>query len=440
MVLENFFPKPQRRCVTIGTAMDKNQTRVVIIGSGYAGVRVARDVARAARAHTPLEVWLVSKSSYHLDTPLLYEVASAYLSHESLFSSETVRDSVCVPLADIFAQLPVRLVQREVRSLVPQERLLVCSDGSTITYDILVLSVGARLATYGIPGVETFAFSVKTLHEALELRHHIVRHFHMAKKMSRQQRQRALTFVVVGAGAAGVETVAELTGQIAKQCDRLHIDRADASVVLVEAGPDILKTVAAQERPQVVERLKTRGVQLMLGQPIVRVAKDHVECQSGLKIFTHTVVWTGGLTAHPLLAGSTLPIEKWGVACESTLRVRGNSAIFAAGDCAVITPAAPPLPATVPVAYTEGALVARNILHQLRSEELESMNFTALGALIATGSKTALAVWPSGKGWFGFSPWLIKQLVTLRYWWGYLRPLPALRYWWRSVVLHALND
>lgn len=414
--------------------------RVVIIGAGYAGVRVARDLARAAQGGAPLEVMLISDSEYHLETPLLYEVATAYLKGESTQSSEQVQDSVCVPLETIFAGLPIQIRVTRIKNIAAANRMIECSDDTTISYDTLVLAVGAQLATYNIPGVEEYAFSIKTLHESLELRHHIVRQFMMAKDMTGEPLKNLLTFVIVGAGAAGVEAAAELAGHIKRQCQVRGIDPTIPKVILVEAGPDVLKMAPPHLRTYTQQRLTKLGIQVLVQHPITRVATDAVTFANGEHIYTHTVIWTGGLTSHPLLGAAGLPLLQWGVAVTPTLQVVGHPNIFAAGDCGVLPPSSGKIPAIVPVAYTQGALVAANIIRQLKGEPLQEYIHKNLGALIATGGKSAVAIFSNQKGWRGVLPWLVKKLVTLRYWSWYVSPRAALSFWWRSMIIHSQND
>lgn len=415
--------------------------RVVILGGGYAGVRVAWDLTQALRRGAALDVVLVNDSAYHLNTPLLYEVATAYLKSESTQSSERVRDSVCVPLEEIFSSRALTIKLGRVTSIVPAERLVVFRDTTSLSYDTLVVALGAEVATYGTPGVHEHAFSVKTLHESLELRHHIVRHFMLAKKAESESAARALlTFVIVGAGAAGVETAAELAGHIAHQCQVRGVAVDVPHIVLVEAGEEILRAAPPVLRQKTVRRLQELGIEVRVHNPITKVAAEHVELANGNRILTHTTIWTGGLAAPALFSAAGLPVAQWGIAAEDTLQVTGHPNIFVAGDCAVLPNYPEKIPATVPVAYTQGALVAANIVRQLRQEPLVSYRYETLGALIATGGKTAVAIFPNQRGWFGVMPWLVKQLLTLRYWSWYLSVGAALKFWWRSVILHTHND
>lgn len=416
--------------------------RVVVLGGGYAGVRVAWDLAQhVIHGGSPeLEIILVSDKPHHLDTTALYEVATAFLPHESNQSSEQVSRGAYLSLTQIFAATPVTVVIREVSRIDRVARILYCTDKATISYDDLVIAVGAGMATYHIPGVLEHAFILKNLSEALRLRHHMVRQFHEVKHLTPSEIKKALTFVIVGGGAAGVETAAEWAHHVRKQCRNINLDLSYTRVVLIEASEEILREAPAAMRGQVHQMLTRQRVEVRTGVPVTKIEADRVWLgEGGESIFTRTVIWTTGLVAHPLLVDSGLPITAFGLTVEPTLRVLGEKNIYAAGDCARISGQSN-IPATVPVAYQQGLLVARNILHQLEQQPLQEYQYNQLGAVVTLGGKHALAYWPGMGGLVGFWPWLAKKLLTLHYWDRYLPWWTALAMWWQGIKMQIQND
>ncbi|MAF81012.1 hypothetical protein CL628_03285 [bacterium] len=415
-----------------------NRHRVVILGAGFAGVRAALDLSR--QSHGELDIVLVTDRDAHLDLTLLYEVATAYVRHESDISSEQIQSTVQLPLQSIFSGLEVDIVVQKVVRIDTAGQLLILADDTTIDYDTLVVAVGSSLATFDLPGVGVNTFSIKTLADALRLRHHIVRQFWQADSLAGQARKSALTFVVAGGGASGVEVAAELIGQIRRQCKRHKIDPHEITVIILEAGPRILATVTKEAAQRAHQRLTNIGVDIRLGARITEVTATEVRMQGGDYIYSRTTIWTAGLRPNPVLVDSGLPLDHWGVTVSPTLQVPTMPNIFMAGDAAVITDSEPPVPATVPVAYAQGALVAKNIRHQRRGESLEEFSYSPPGMVITLGSKVALALLPNGRYLFGLLPWLLKHFITLRYWlrlttWG-----QALRLWYRSWHIHGAND
>lgn len=419
--------------------MDRAPKRIVILGAGYAGIRTALDLVRAKKHGANIDITLISDRPYHIDAPALYEVATAYLHRESTTSSETIGEGVGIPLNDIFAGLPITVRLHTITDIVPAQRHVLMRDGAAVSFDTLVIALGASVATFGIPGVVEHAFSIKTITEALELRHHIVRQFMMAKKLPPEERGNSLSFAVVGAGATGVEITAELCGQITKLCQRHRIDATCPRVFLIEASSEILSTVAPVLRRYAQARLKNLGVELYLGQPIVGVTETGVTFADGSLLPAATVIWTGGLKVHPALRGAQLPLKNWGVACEDTLQVMGHPNIFVAGDAAVLT-SPEKIPGVVPVAYTEGALVAQNIVRQINQNPLAHYQYRNLGALITVGGKVAVATLPGARTMVGWPAWALKKIVALRYWTSVVSFFRAVAFWRHGIKLHSLND
>lgn len=421
--------------------MRQSRKRIVILGAGYAGIRVAAQLGRAKKRGAPIDIMLVSDRANHVDTPALYEVATAYLDRESRESSETLAAGVGVALRTIFSGQPITVVPRRLRDILPRERLVVCTDGTTYSFDVLVIGVGAAVAAHGIAGVREHAFGLKTISEALELRHHIVRQFMMATQFPADEQGRGLSFVVVGAGATGVELAAELCGQTKKLCARHRIDPTLPRIVLIESQTDVLPTLAPRLRQYARKRLEHRGVRLVLNQAVAQVQEHGVVLADGTFVPAATVVWTGGLSVQALLVGSQLPLAGWGVACENTLQVVDHPTIFAAGDAAVLVHYPEEIPGVVPVAYTQGRTVATNILHQLAGEPLDHYQYRTLGAMVAVGGKAAvLQLSGAQRGMAGHVPWVLKKLVALRYWLSVLPPGRAFSLWRQGLKLHSMND
>lgn len=410
--------------------MLQQRKRLLILGGGYAGVRVAHDIATSAE-RAAFDVILISRSADHLEVPSLYEVATGYLPHESTHSSEQVGQGVSAPLTDIFSHQSVGVRIGSVQLIRLADQFVVLNDKTTLSYDYLVVALGAELATYNIPGVMEWAFSVKTLPEALRLRHHIM---HCLLTQPR------VTVVIIGGGATGVETASELAGLIRHVRHDRQFAATEARIVLAESSPDILRESPAPLRSQVLVRLKKLGIEVMTSRTVERLTETAVFFKDGGTLMSDATVWAGGLRPHEALVRSGLPIRGWGVAVEPTMQVVGHPALFAAGDSAVVNDPAVRIPATVPVAYAQGALVARNLRHLYRGEALESFRFSAFGQLVTVGGKMAIFISRRGRGFMGVAPWLAKRFVSLRYWLQYLPFWVALRLWYQGVWRHSFND
>ena len=410
----------------------------MIIGGGFAGVRVASDLI--SKPDSRLEVVLVSQSDAHVDYPLLYEVATAYLPRDSTMASEQITATAEVPLSQLFAGKQLRLIIKKVARLQIAQAHIVFDDDTTLDFDTLVIAVGTRLATFNISGVTEHAFSIKTLAESLRLRHHIVRQFYQAKSLKRMERASALTFVVVGGGASGVELAAELVGQVRHQAVRHGIDAKDSGVILLEAGPRILSMVPKEAARRVTARLEQLGVSVRVNAKITAVTPTGMTLQGGKQVYARTPIWTAGLRPSELVASSGLSIDRWGVVTNSDLTAQGAPNVLVVGDAAVISAITPPLPATVPVAYTQAATAARNIRRRLNGERLLVYRYDAPGMVVTLGGKKAMLLLPGGKYFIGYMPWLVKQFITLRYWSSVTTWRIAGSVWLRGWRLFGRND
>lgn len=411
--------------------------RVVILGGGYAGLRAAHDVCRGVAARGG-EVVLVSADPHHLDITSLYEVATARLVRESAFSSELISRGFGVSLEEITAGWPVKIKIGKVNMLTTDDRLLLFQDKTTLSYDQLVLAVGAETALYGVPGVAEHAFSIKTLSEALRLRHHITRCLKQAQAAQGPERIALSTFVVVGAGTTGVEIASELAGLLRRWQTVDHT--LQPQVVLVEAGDQLLKELPAAVQPRVTRCLRRLGITVRLRQPVVVAGEREVQLRTGETILTRTVVWAGGLQPAEVIIRSHLPTRRWGVRVMDTLQVVGQPNIFAVGDCAMLEGASWLIPATVLVAYQQGALVARNIMRQQRGEHLRPFVFRQRSQIITLGGKTTLLVTPGGWAFIGGWPWLLKHMVLWYYWCRYVSPWRAAQLLTQQVTVETQND
>lgn len=411
--------------------------RVVIVGAGYAGLRVARDVCHGAVARGG-EVVLVSAEQDHLDVTSLYEVATARLQRESRLSSELISRGFGVSLEEITAAWPVKVKIGKVEMINSPERLLLFQDKSSLSYDQLVVAVGAETALYGVPGVADYAFSLKTLSEALRLRHHLMRCLKQARGARGPDRTALSTFVIVGGGATGVEMASELVGLLRHWQETDHT--LQPQVILVEAGGQLLKELQPRVQQRVTRHIERLGITVRFKQTVIAIREREVQLRTGEVLATRTVVWAGGLQPASLLVRSHLPTVRWGAQVTETLQVVGQPTIFAVGDSAVIDGATVPIPATVPVAYSQGAVVAANVMRQQQGQALQPFLFRRRSQIITLGGKTTLLVTPGGWAFIGWWPWVIKHVVLWWYWCRYVSPWRAWQLLQQQVTVEIAND
>ncbi len=308
--------------------------RVVIIGSGFGGLFAAKHLKRA-----DVDITLIAKTTHHLFQPLLYQVATGILSVGEIAPATRIilrkQKNTEVLLGDVIG---IDLTKKTVTSkLMNWERVT--------PFDSLIVAAGAQQSYFGNDHFEAFAPGMKTVDDALELRGRILGAFEAAEvTASPDERQRRLTFVVVGAGPTGVEVV----GQIAELAHRTlegafrTIDPSEARVILIEAAPAVLPPMGPKLGLKAQRRLEKMGVEVMLNTMVTNVdymgltvkEKDGAE----RRIDCACKVWSAGVQASPL--GRILADQSDGTECdragrvmvEPDLTVKGHPDVFVVGD------------------------------------------------------------------------------------------------------------
>lgn len=327
--------------------------RVVVVGGGYAGLTVAR---RLLRKGGGIEVTVVNPSGYMTYQPLLPEVAAG-----------TVQPGhVVVPLRSALPGATV--LNGALTGLDVLGRVAEVSgpDGTTrrIEYDDLVLAVGSVTRILPIPGLVEHAVGFRTVEEALHLGNRVLARLELAAATTDEAaRRRALTFVVVGGGYAGVEALAELEDMVRRAVVRFPgISIEDSRWVLVEAGERILAQLPERLASYATEQLVERGIEVRTRTTVAALGKGSVTLGGGVVLAADTVVWTAGVVANPLLRRLGLPTDPAGrVLADEFLQVADG--LWALGDCAAVPDAyaGGPCPPTAQHAVRQAVRVADNI-------------------------------------------------------------------------------
>ena len=336
----------------------KRRPRVVIVGGGFGGLAAAKALKRV-----PVETILIDRANHHVFQPLLYQVATSVLSPEQIAS-------------------PIRSILRAQRNTitilgtvtgVDKERRCVFADTADreavpIPYDHLILATGAQHSYFGHDEYERFAPGMKSLAAAAEVRNKILRAFEQAEAEEDPRRHRdLLTFILVGAGPAGVEMAGAVAGLVrqALRSEFRRIDPGSARVILVDASDRVLRAFAEPLSARAKKRLERLGVEVRLGHGV-----DHIDAQgvvvAGERIPSKTVIWTAGVAPSP--AGKWLGVETdraGRVRVQDDLTVPGHPEIFVIGDTATFEQDGKPLPGVAQVAMQQGRYAGRAIRRRL---------------------------------------------------------------------------
>ncbi len=416
--------------------------KILILGGGFGGVRVALDLEKKFRDEIKkgeAQITLIDKNSYHLFASALYEVASAASVKKDPFST-ILKKTVCIPYADIFEGKAIQFIEAEAAEVNLNNKFIKTKGGQQHDFDYLVLALGAQSSDFGIPGVKEYAYKFKTLEDGLILNDRIES---MINDMANGRRALPINILVGGAGFTGIEVAAELACTVKKIANKCGLKGKCSSIILFEAGPKILPMASDKERAVILKRLTKHGIVVMENSMIEEVGNDFVKLKTGQKINGDLVVWTAGIKPSELIGSiSGLPLtEKGKIPVGGTLLVNGLNNIFAIGDnMEFIDPATKrPVPAMALPAYKSGAVVAQNIFRSVRNKKLKEYIPSYDAWVAPVGGKYAVA--HVGKITIsGFWGWAIREAVDLRYMLQILPLFKAFSIFWEEITLFTKND
>jgi len=378
--------------------------RVVIIGCGFGGLFAARALRNAAA-----QITVVDRTNHHLFQPLLYQVATAGLAAPAI--AEPIRRALA-------KQENATVLYAEAQRVDVAARTVVLEDGQTLAYDRLILATGATDSYFGHDEWREHAPGLKTLEDAFEIRERILLAFeHAEREADPVKRASWLTFVVIGAGATGVEmagTLAEIARHTLKGEFR-RFDPRNARVVLVEGTDRVLPPYPPDLSERARLQLERLGVTVWLGRRVTGIDAQGVQLGAD-RLEARTVVWCAGVAASPLGASLGVPLERGGrVIVEPELTVPGHPEIQVVGDLAHLPGHRPPVPGIAPAAKQMGRHAARNVLAVLAGRPMLPFRYRDYGQLATIGRSKAVAVFGTLRiwGWLAWVTWLTAHIFFL---------------------------
>lgn len=381
----------------------RNVPHVVIIGGGFGGLAAARALAKAS-----VRITLLDRRNHHLFQPLLYQVATGGLSAAE----------IATPIRKIVRnQENVTVLLAEARRIDTEQRRIDLDEGS-ITYDFLVVATGASHAYFGHEEWSVLAPGLKSIEDAFEIRRRVFLAFEAAERTEDEVARKAwLTFVVVGAGATGVELAGTLA-EIARNTlvgDFRRIETNKARVILVEGAGRVLGAfppdLAEDARLQLVEL----GVDVWLSKTVTAVTAEGVSV-GGETVPAKTVLWAAGVRGSSL--GRTLgaPLTKNGqVMVGPDLSIPGHPEVFVIGDLAWLEIDGKPAPGLAQNALQGGRVAAENIERALAGQPPVAYRYKDLGIMATIGRSAAVAQIGALKlrGFIAWLAWVFVHILTL---------------------------
>jgi NADH:ubiquinone reductase (H+-translocating) len=380
--------------------------RIVIIGGGFAGLAAVRALRRC-----DAEVVLIDRRNHHIFQPLLYQVATAVLAPSEIAAPirqlAERQENLSVMLAEVTG---VNLGSHSVEASCPG--IGVCS----VPFDILVVATGMRPSYFGHDEFARYAPGLKTLNDAETIRAKILSAYELAESTDDPgERERQMTFVLVGAGATGVELAASMA-QMAAITLRKNFRRIDPSksrIILLEGGDRILPSFAEPLSKKAARRLEKLGVEVVTGVKVEKV-DDRGVIAGGKRIPSATVLWTAGVAPSPIVKMLGVQTDRAGRASVGPLlNVPDAPRVFVIGDTASVIQDGRPLPGVAQAAIQQGRYVGRVISEQLKGREPKRpFRYFDKGNMAVVGKN--FAVLEAGRvRMSGFVTWLVWVFIHL---------------------------
>lgn len=403
-----------------GAPQQGTTRHILVAGGGYVGLYTAYELQRRLRRELKggsVTITVVDPRPYMTYQPFLPEAAAGSLEPRH----------VVVPLRRVLSHVEV-ITGRVISIRHADKTARIEPDGADaydLTYDDLVVALGSVARTLPIPGLAEEGIGFKQVEEAILLRNHVLDRLGLASSTRDEAaRRRALTFVFVGGGYAGVEALAELEDMARYACRYYdNVEPSDMRWVLVEAADRILPEVGPDMGEYTVEQLRQRGIEVRLQTLLKSCKEGHVELSDGTEFEADTIVWTAGVKANPVLAHTDLPLDEKGrVRARPDLRIEGFEDAWAAGDAAAVPDlTAGPGQLTSPSAQhavRQAVLLGRNLAAAIRGKPVKEYRHRHVGSVASLGLGKGVAQIYGVKvrgplAWFLHRTYHVSRMPTL---------------------------
>lgn len=381
--------------------------KIVILGAGYGGLTTAARLQKSLGANEA-EIILVNKNPYHYETTWLHEASAGTIHH----------DKARFDVTSVVDRNKVTFIEDTVKEIKKDEKKVIL-EGSEVTYDYLVIAIGSVPETFGIKGLQEYAFSITNINTARQIREHIEYQF-ATYASEEQMNDERISIVVGGAGFTGIEFLGELVNRVPELCKEYDIDYAKVKIICVEAAPMVLPGFDPELVDYAVATLEKKGVEFRIGTAIkectpegIIVAKGEDETE---EIKAGTVVWAAGVRGNPIVEASGIEAMRGRVKVEPDLRAPGESDIFVIGDSALLINEEinRPYPPTAQIAMQQAETCAKNITALVKGEEkLEKFVPDLKGSVCSLGHDDAIGL-VFGKKMYGTKASVMKKIVDNR--------------------------
>lgn len=384
--------------------------KVLILGSGFGGTYVLRNLVPALNRNENVETTMVSNTNYFLFSPLLHEVSMGQI--------ETRH--ISYPIRRLHWRDRFNFVRADVLNIDLDSHKVQTTIG-TLDYDYLVLTLGSVTDTSALESRSNNVFFLKTLHDAMLLKNHVIQVFEQAATTKDTELQRQLlTFVIAGAGYTGVQLAAELQDFVHDHLLRFYrtLDPSLVRIVLLEIEPKIIASLHTKLGAYVMNYLRRTGIEVRLKSKVTKVWDNCLEVNNSEIVQTNTLVWMTGIVANPQIAALKVEKDNIGrVIVNDFLEIPDFPNVYAGGDCAhfVDPKNGRPIPPLAHNAVRQAKVIAYNVLADIRGTSKRKYRYSDAPQLVSLGvhkavfrlNKIRLYGWPASIIWLAAYTFLV---------------------------------
>lgn len=398
---------------------DTTKPRVVIIGGGFGGMNLVKALRGA-----DVQVVLFDKQNYNGFWPLLYQVGTAGLEPDAI--AEPFRK-----MFDGYKDFFYRMVR--VNKITPETRKISTVIGE-LHYDYLVIATGSKTNFFGNEQIQKYAFPLKTIPEALNVRSQFLQCFEQASMTTDpEERQSLLNFVIAGAGPTGVEmagSLAEMRKYVLPN-DYPGMDFSRMNIYVVEGLGKVLPPMSDESGQRAQRYLEDLGVIVKLNTMVESYDGETVTFKGGEQIRTQTLVWGAGVTGAIIDGIPAESIEKGRILVDPINQIQGLTNVFAIGDIAFMKLPDYPKghPGVAQPAIQQGKHLAKNLSRMLKNEPTKPFDYFDKGSLAIVGRSRAVADLPGNFHLGGFIAWMTWLFVHISFLVGFRSKLSVFTNW-----------
>jgi NADH dehydrogenase len=387
----------------------KHQTKhIVIIGAGFAGLKLAREL----NDHSSYTITLIDKNNYHQFQPLFYQVAMASLD----------ASNISFPLRYIFQNTKNVTIRVASVSKIDLNSKQITIEKEIINYDYLVIASGATTNYFGNEKIEQNVFPMKSTFEAIQIRNAMLQHFENAVTANYNAKKKLLTVAIVGGGPTGVE----LSGALVEmKSETLHVEYPELNfeemeIILIEGSPRLLSAMSLKSSTTALNYLEKLGVKVMTNTIVKEYDGQKITLQNGAEIETTFVVWAAGIKGNiprGIHAHHISPTNQ--IRTDYYHQIIGVDNAYALGDVALIESKSAPkgYPQVASVAIQQATNLAENFRLLLVNKPAIPFNYKDKGSMATIGRNKAVVdlVFPkySFQGLFAWLIWMTLHLFLL---------------------------